>query len=80
MIRRVSGLALALLLWFVPFDLSGSENVAQMTVPRCVWEYNDCTVEVYEGGGEWILEVDCEDGTGGVWQGQGRWNGRCPGD
>lgn len=47
---------------------------------RCKWYYNDCMVEVYEGGGQWILEVDCEDGTGGVWDGEGEWNGRCPGD
>lgn len=79
MVRKVSGLALLMVLWFTPFDLSGSEASLQIATPSCIWHYNSCTVEVYEGGGEWLLEIDCEDGTGGVWSGQGNWNGRCPG-
>jgi len=79
MVRILSGLVVALGLMVAPsVSNSSSSNLAVAATPDCLWWYGDCYVEVYIEGDFWQLEIDCEDGSGGVWTGESGWGGKCP--
>ncbi len=51
---------------------------AQAANVICDWHRGDCHTTVYDTGGGWEMWVNCEDGDGGTWRGNGRWGGECP--
>lgn len=48
--------------------------------PTCQWSSGGCTTTVWQWSNEWLMVIDCEDGS--YWYGgsSGQWGGDCPDD
>lgn len=64
-------------LMFIITLLVVSSSVFAKPVGYCSWYSSGCVVYVTQYDSSWTMNVTCNDGSGGYWNGLGEWGGVC---